>query len=124
MNCYTHVAYSSKCLGCTPRCSGRFDAVKTLPHLTDLYANVELIQSEDKFTEIKDALKALNKMDFDKLISSVSASSWCRYEITSSYSLGLLKFDRRRQQKELFPVYRSCSACALQFIAFHFCREL
>ncbi|OAX40474.1 hypothetical protein K503DRAFT_687460 [Rhizopogon vinicolor AM-OR11-026] len=31
----------------------------------------ELIQSEDKFTEIKDALKALNKMDFDKLISSL-----------------------------------------------------
>ncbi|KAG0703501.1 muts domain V-domain-containing protein [Suillus ampliporus] len=35
----------------------------------------ELIHSEDKFTEIKDALKALNKMDFDKLISSVSPTS-------------------------------------------------
>ncbi|KAJ8590908.1 hypothetical protein M405DRAFT_932507 [Rhizopogon salebrosus TDB-379] len=31
----------------------------------------ELIQSEDKFSDIKDALKALNKMDFDKLISSL-----------------------------------------------------
>ncbi|KAG2139666.1 muts domain V-domain-containing protein [Suillus clintonianus] len=34
----------------------------------------ELIHSEDKFTEIKDALKALNKMDFDKLISSLGFS--------------------------------------------------
>jgi len=45
-------------------------------HLTDLYINIELIKSEDKFTEIKDALKVLNKMDFDKLISSVSPISW------------------------------------------------
>ncbi|KAG2357934.1 hypothetical protein BDR07DRAFT_1490060 [Suillus spraguei] len=30
----------------------------------------ELIHSEDIFTEIKDALKVLDKMDFDKLISS------------------------------------------------------
>ncbi|KAG1746861.1 muts domain V-domain-containing protein [Suillus lakei] len=34
----------------------------------------ELIHSEDKFTEIKDALKTLNKMDFDKLISSLGFS--------------------------------------------------
>ncbi|KAG1775045.1 muts domain V-domain-containing protein [Suillus placidus] len=34
----------------------------------------ELIHSEDKFTEIKDALKVLNKMDFDKLISSLGFS--------------------------------------------------
>ncbi|KAG1765207.1 muts domain V-domain-containing protein [Suillus occidentalis] len=34
----------------------------------------ELIHSEDKFTEIKDALKILNKMDFDKLISSLGFS--------------------------------------------------
>jgi hypothetical protein len=73
MNYYTRVAYSSKRLGCPPRCSGRFDVVKTLLHLTDLYINLELIRSEDKFNDIKDALKALNKMDFDKLISSVSA---------------------------------------------------
>ncbi|KIK43853.1 hypothetical protein CY34DRAFT_680561 [Suillus luteus UH-Slu-Lm8-n1] len=34
----------------------------------------ELIHSEDRFTEIKDALKILNKMDFDKLISSLGFS--------------------------------------------------
>ncbi|KAG1814422.1 muts domain V-domain-containing protein [Suillus subaureus] len=34
----------------------------------------ELIHNEDKFTEIKDALKILNKMDFDKLISSLGCS--------------------------------------------------
>jgi hypothetical protein len=72
VNYYTHVACSSKRLGCPPRRSGRFDVVKTLLRLIDLFINVELIQSEDKFNDIKDALKALNKMDFDKLISSVS----------------------------------------------------
>lgn len=32
---------------------------------------VELVQSEDLFTEVKDALKTFNNSDFDKLISSV-----------------------------------------------------
>ena len=31
----------------------------------------ELVQTEERFTDIKDALKPLNKMDFDKLISAV-----------------------------------------------------
>jgi DNA mismatch repair protein MSH4 len=31
----------------------------------------EFINSEDRFTYVRDALKALNKMDFDKLIVSV-----------------------------------------------------
>lgn len=40
-----------------------------------LYRNsVEFVQSEDKFTEVRDGLKTLNKMDFDKLIASVRAS--------------------------------------------------
>ncbi|KAH7884107.1 muts domain V-domain-containing protein [Phlebopus sp. FC_14] len=30
----------------------------------------ELVQSEDRFSDVRDALKGLNKMDFDKLISS------------------------------------------------------
>ncbi|KAH9939032.1 muts domain V-domain-containing protein [Epithele typhae] len=34
----------------------------------------ELIQTEYRFTEIKSALKALNKMDFDKLISALASS--------------------------------------------------
>ncbi|KAI0344201.1 hypothetical protein BDW22DRAFT_1412762 [Trametopsis cervina] len=34
----------------------------------------ELIQTEERFHEVKDALKTLNKMDFDKLISSLAAS--------------------------------------------------
>ncbi|KAF9221300.1 hypothetical protein BS17DRAFT_845606 [Gyrodon lividus] len=34
----------------------------------------ELAQSEDKFSEIRDALKGLNKLDFDKLISSLATS--------------------------------------------------
>jgi hypothetical protein len=32
---------------------------------------VELVQSEDRFTDVKDALKTLNRMDFDKLVASV-----------------------------------------------------
>ena len=31
----------------------------------------ELINEEDRFTYVRDALKTLNKMDFDKLIVSV-----------------------------------------------------
>ncbi|EGN92714.1 hypothetical protein SERLA73DRAFT_172695 [Serpula lacrymans var. lacrymans S7.3] len=34
----------------------------------------ELVQYEDKFSDTRDALKSLNKMDFDKLISSLAAS--------------------------------------------------
>ncbi|KAH7910010.1 muts domain V-domain-containing protein [Hygrophoropsis aurantiaca] len=34
----------------------------------------ELVQSEDKFSAVRDALKTLNKMDFDKLISSLAAT--------------------------------------------------
>jgi hypothetical protein len=33
--------------------------------------NTEFINAEDRFTYVRDALKTLNKMDFDKLIASV-----------------------------------------------------
>lgn len=33
--------------------------------------NLEFINEEDRFTYVRDALKTLNKMDFDKLIVSV-----------------------------------------------------
>ena len=33
--------------------------------------NTEFINAEDRFTCVRDALKTLNKMDFDKLIVSV-----------------------------------------------------
>jgi chaperonin cofactor prefoldin len=32
----------------------------------------ELVQNEDSFADVKEALKSLNKIDFDKLISAVS----------------------------------------------------
>jgi DNA mismatch repair protein MSH4 len=35
------------------------------------YRLVELVQTEERFHEVKDALKTLNKLDFDKLISAV-----------------------------------------------------
>ncbi|KAI0932941.1 hypothetical protein AcW2_001415 [Taiwanofungus camphoratus] len=34
----------------------------------------ELVQTEERFNDVKDALKTLNKVDFDKLISSLAAS--------------------------------------------------
>ncbi|KAI0089898.1 muts domain V-domain-containing protein [Irpex rosettiformis] len=34
----------------------------------------ELVQTEERFHEVKDALKAFNKIDFDKLISSLASS--------------------------------------------------
>ncbi|KAJ7607391.1 muts domain V-domain-containing protein [Roridomyces roridus] len=34
----------------------------------------ELVQSEERFTEVRAGLKALNKMDFDKLIASLASS--------------------------------------------------
>lgn len=39
------------------------------------YLSTEFVQSEVRFTEVKDALKPFNKMDFDKLIASVSTST-------------------------------------------------
>ena len=44
---------------------------RTSVHTLTLYAK-ELVQTEGRYNEIKDALKLLNKMDFDKLISSVT----------------------------------------------------
>lgn len=32
---------------------------------------VEFVQNEDRFSDVREALKLLNKMDFDKLIASV-----------------------------------------------------
>ncbi|OJA13483.1 hypothetical protein AZE42_04411 [Rhizopogon vesiculosus] len=60
---HTHTAMATRLL--------RTNILAPLTGKCSPYAVEELIQSEDKFTEIKDALKALNKMDFDKLISSL-----------------------------------------------------
>lgn len=37
-----------------------------------LTVHQELVQTEERFHEVRDALKTLNKMDFDKLISAVA----------------------------------------------------
>lgn len=44
------------------------------PHLNRLIIQKEFIQHEDRFTDVREALKLLNKMDFDKLIVSVRSS--------------------------------------------------
>ena len=38
---------------------------------THTCTDIEFINTEDRFTNVRDALKTLNKMDFDKLIVSV-----------------------------------------------------
>ena len=67
--------------------------------------NTEFINAEDRFTYVRDALKTLNRMDFDKLIVSVSSplySSHC----TSLTSLSLLhrKLDLRPVRSQLLSV--------------------
>jgi hypothetical protein len=47
----------------------RIHAYHSIPAM--LISLPELVQNEDKFKDIRDALKTLNKMDFDKLIVSV-----------------------------------------------------
>ncbi|EIN13274.1 hypothetical protein PUNSTDRAFT_109550 [Punctularia strigosozonata HHB-11173 SS5] len=49
---------------------------------TRLNAVEELINSEDKFTAVRDALKTMHKMDFDKLITSLAISE--ARELTTS----------------------------------------
>lgn len=49
---------------------------------TNLSSILELINAEDKFTYIRDALKSLTKMDFDKLIVSVSMSLKKSYDFS------------------------------------------
>jgi DNA mismatch repair protein MSH4 len=51
----------------------RFDYSLSRAFSVELFA--ELIQTEDKFTDTRDALKALNKMDLDKLIAAVTSTS-------------------------------------------------
>lgn len=49
--------------------------VYNYPYATNecwLITQTEFIETEDRFTDVRDALKTLNKMDFDKLIVSVS----------------------------------------------------
>ncbi|KAF8170384.1 muts domain V-domain-containing protein [Pholiota molesta] len=40
----------------------------------DVASFIELINAEDRFTYVRDALKTLNKMDFDKLIAALCSS--------------------------------------------------
>lgn len=46
-------------------------SVAFLVSYSTAYDLVEIIQSEDLYADVRDALKTLNKMDFDKLIVSV-----------------------------------------------------
>lgn len=61
----------------------------------------ELIQREDKFAEVRDALKRLNKLDFDKLISSLTSS-----EVRESHG-SKSAFSRVSQMLSLQSIVRS-----------------
>jgi len=62
-----------------PSIDARLDVVEgTVPYsicfsvcYNTICACAEFVQSEDLYADVRDALKTLNKMDFDKLIASV-----------------------------------------------------
>ena len=69
---------SAKCHRRSSGCCGGYvhsKDWKLLPLIPDVRIYKELIQTEERYHEIKDALKTLNKLDFDKLISSVRHST-------------------------------------------------
>lgn len=54
----------------------RLDAVEGAPRLSldpsiDSYSIIELVQNEDIYSALKDGLRALNKVDMDKVIVGV-----------------------------------------------------
>jgi hypothetical protein len=60
----------------------RLDVVegKSLKGLRYFLSTVpELVQSEERFTEVRAGLKPLNKMDFDKLIACVRCEKWLSF---------------------------------------------
>lgn len=61
----------------------------------------ELIQREDKFAEVRDALKRLNKLDIDKLISSLTS-----FEVRESHGTKSA-FSRVSQMLGLQSIVRS-----------------
>lgn len=68
--------------------NARLDAVEGKASSSDgmsyLDHFLELVQEESKFLEIRDALKRLNKLDFDKLISSASFLRSSHHNICSN----------------------------------------
>jgi DNA mismatch repair protein MSH4 len=66
----------------------------------------ELINAEDRFTYVRDALKTLNKMDFDKLI--VSVPNFYTHPIAcflQSFSLLHLKLALQLARSQLLSVF-------------------
>jgi hypothetical protein len=75
----------------------------------------ELMQTEDRFTAVKDALKSLNKMDLDKLIYAVGPFRAQRmYPLKKSDSSPRPILDLRQERESPPPACRKCSAFALQ----------
>lgn len=72
------------------------------------------MQTEDKFTTIKDALRTINKLDLDKLISSVRARVLSIVPYTELNSSWLLLRLECPVGRKLHPhVFRRCSYSAV-----------
>lgn len=70
----------------------------------------ELINSEDKFTEVRTALKGLVKLDFDKLIVSVSCSILKQLaDIPAKYSSRPQECERQTLQSQRRNMSHKCS---------------
>jgi len=66
----------------------------------------EFINAEDRFTYVRDALKTLNKMDFDKLIVAVLFEPELTLEILNKMLSWLpLKFGQPSAQSQLRNVF-------------------
>ena len=72
--------------------------------------NSELINGEDRFTHVRDALRTLSKMDFDKLIISVFNSSYFSPLRISYKGLSLLhlKLELQPARSQLLSVFSIC----------------
>ena len=75
----------------------------------------ELINSEDRFNYVRDALKALNKMDLDKLIIAVCSfrliAALVSRLISYSFSLPLQKRKKASRLDRLLNGYPKCLTC-------------
>lgn len=62
-------------IGCCRRFLSVFHCFSSL----EFISMTELVQTEERFNDVKNALKTLNKVDFDKLISSVRFKPYFRW---------------------------------------------
>lgn len=79
------------------------------------------MQSEDRFTEVRDGLKMLNKMDFDKLIAAL-VSSEAKASNTSRPAAARVSqmLELRNLVKNLPLLHKALAGCHSQLLGIVF----